>query len=141
MRSPKSLMNSMYLLPMFLKTMSIILSSAGPSTLSLSQMTSELWTLALSLRSKAANDPAILEAVLFTFLTILKANEDKRGIATEHSSELVETQEWVAQVYASLEGGSEEDERCRVLAAGVMMGAKDIVEEYERLLVGRLGRF
>ncbi|KAJ9668907.1 telomere binding protein [Coniosporium apollinis] len=129
------------LLPAFLKTLALLLHASGPSTLSLPQMTSEFWDLLLSVRSNALNDPAILEAVLFALLTLLDVNEDQRRLAQEHAKELIETQEWVKLVFERVSGGDEESERVRMLAAGVLVRCGEIVEKFQRLLMGDLVGF
>lgn len=104
-------------------------------------MTSEFWGLLLSLRPRAT-DPSVLEALLFAFLTLLDINEnDQRRLAEQHAKELLETQEWVDDVYAKIGGGSEEGERMRVLAAGVLMRCREVVEKYQRMLMGDLVDF
>ncbi|APA09076.1 hypothetical protein sscle_04g038460 [Sclerotinia sclerotiorum 1980 UF-70] len=126
-----------YLLSLFLKTLSIILHSSGQSTLSLPQMTSEFWDLCLSLRTQAISDVVVQEALLFSFMTILEINEgDLRGLAERHGRELLETREWVDGVFRGIAPGSEEDERRRLLAAGVLVRIGECVEKWQRLMVG-----
>lgn len=127
-----------FLLSTYLKTLAIMLHASGPSTLSLPQMTSEFWDLLLSVRTNALNDVSVLEAVLFSLLTMLEINEDQRRIAEEHSRQLMETQEWVELVFEKMSGGDEEGERVRMLAASVLLKTKEVVEKYQRLLVGDL---
>lgn len=101
-------------------------------------MTSEFWDLLLSLRPRGG-DPSILEALLFSFLTLLDINEnDQRRLAEVHAKELLETQEWVGGVFERVGGGSEEGDRIRMLAAGVLMRTREVVEKYQRLLMGDL---
>ena len=101
-------------------------------------MTSEFWDLLLSLRPRAT-DPSVLEALLFAFLTLLDINEnDQRRLAEEHAKELLETQEWVGNVFELIGGGSEEGDRKRMLAASVLMRTKDVVEKYQRMLMGNM---
>lgn len=127
---------SPFLLSHLLKTLSLILHASGSSTLSLPQMTSEFWDLLLSLRPRAT-DPAVLEALLFAFLTLLDINEnDQRRVAEEHAKELLETQKWVGTVFERIGGGSEEGDRIRMLAAGVLMRTREVVEKYQRMLMG-----
>ena len=95
----------------------------------------------LSLRHSAINDITVLEAILFALLTLLDINEDKRRLAEDHSKELLETQSWVEQVFEKVGGGSEEGERVRMLAAGVLMRTREVVEKYQRLLMGDLVDF
>lgn len=127
-----------FLLAHFLKTLSLILHASGSSTLSLPQMTSEFWDLLLSLRPRAL-DPLVLEALLFAFLTLLDINEsDQRRVAEEQAKELLETQGWVEGVFERVGGGSEEGERIRMLAAGVLVRTREVVERYQRMLMGDL---
>lgn len=126
------------LLPLLLKTLSLLLHAAGPSTLSLPLLTSEFWSLLLSLlslsssSSSSSSDPEILEAILFGFLTILNVNtESKKRIAEEMGKELLETRGWVEGVFERVGEG-----RVKVLAAGVLGGISEIVGEYERVILG-----
>ena len=124
------------LLSQFLKTLSLILHAAGSSAPALPQLTSEFWDLLLSLRVKA-DDQSVLEALLFAFLMLLEVNNEKqRDLATDHARELLETQEWVGSRLEMMGGGEEEGERCRMLAAGVLVKCKEIVEKHQRLLLG-----
>ena len=133
-----SSLTSPFLLSHLLKTLSLILHASGTSTLSLPQMTSEFWDLLLSLRPRAT-DPAVLEALLFAFLTLLDINgNDQRRVAEEHAKELLETQGWVENVFERIGGGSEEGDRVRMLAAGVLMRSREVVEKYQRTLMGDL---
>ena len=138
-----SLYHAPHMLPIYVKTLAIILMSAGPSTLGLPQMSSEFWGLLFSLRSRVARDRATMEAVLFGLLTTLRVNEDKRRLATECAREVVETREWVSEMFEKIEGiggvgGNEEDERIKSLAAGVLVATNEVVEKYQRLMVGDL---
>lgn len=125
-----------FLLSTYLKTLSLILHAAGSGTISLPQMTAEFWELILSVRTNALADVSVLEAVLFATLTLLDMNEDKRRLAEEHSKQLIETQEWVELVFDQVGGGDEEGERVRMLAASVLMKTREVVDKYQRLLVG-----
>jgi telomere length regulation protein len=105
-------------------------------------MTSELWEMLLSLRNNALNDNdiGVLESLLFAFLTLLDVNEDKRRLATEHAKELVETQEWARLVLERREvgvgKGDEEGEKVRMLAAAVVVRCHEVVERWQRLMLG-----
>lgn len=136
--SADSIYLSTHLLPLFLQTLGLLMNAAGPNTTSLPQMTREFWELLLSVRAMAAQDKQVLSALLFALLMLLETNEDKEKIATEHGKELLETQEWVRVVFERLAAGSEEDERVRVLAAGVVVRCQEVVEKYQRRLAGRM---
>lgn len=139
-RSSQNIVFQPHLLTHFLKTLSVLLHAAGPSTLSLPQMTSEYWELLLVLRAKSVGDIAVLEGVLFGFLTILEVNEEKRGLVEEHGGKILETQEWVEGVFGRLRGSGEE-ERVRMVAAGVLVRIREMVEKYQALLMGDLARY
>ncbi|KAF2836445.1 hypothetical protein M501DRAFT_996622 [Patellaria atrata CBS 101060] len=132
----QSLYFSPIVLPVYLKTLAIILHASGPSTHSLPQMTSELWDLLLSIRSNA-DEPAILEAWLFAVLMSLEVNEDKQRLAQDHAKALLEIQGWMKLVFDRL-GRGDEDERIRSLAAGVLVRCGEVIEKYQRLLLGDL---
>lgn len=122
------------LLPLFLKTLSLLLHASGPNTLALPLLTSEFWPLLLSLRAPAL-DPQTLEAVLFGLLTVLEVNAaQRRRVAEEHARELLETKGWVEGV---LRGGAEG--KVSVLCAGVLGAVGEVLGEWERVLVGEVG--
>ncbi|KZF26020.1 hypothetical protein L228DRAFT_279274 [Xylona heveae TC161] len=157
------------LLPYFLKTLALILHASGPSNPALPQMTSEFWDLLLSLRSKSllissasaspspspslSEDPldssagsiAVLESLLFAFLTLLDINAESesnaRRLAEEQSRELLETQEWAEHVFEVTRGGDEEGDKVRMLAASVLLRTREVVERYQRLLMGEMVDF
>ncbi|KAI9806862.1 MAG: telomere binding protein [Piccolia ochrophora] len=134
-------LSSPHLLPTYLQTLTLVLHAAGPSTPALPQMTAEFWDLLLALRAReaVASDPAVREALLFAFLTLLELNEDKRRVAEEHARELQETMAWVGDVFGRLgeEGKGGQGGRARMLAAGVLTKGKEIVEGYQRILMGQ----
>jgi telomere length regulation protein len=136
--SNDSIYASTHLLPPFLQTLSLLLNASGPNTLALPQMTREYWDLLLSVRGLATKDKVVLNAVLFGFLMVLETNENKERLATEQGKELMETQAWVKMVFEGLGGGSEEDERVRVLAAGVVVRCQEVVEKYQRRMAGAM---
>ncbi|KAK7180749.1 hypothetical protein DPSP01_009216 [Paraphaeosphaeria sporulosa] len=135
-----SIYTSVHLLPAFLHTLALLMHASGPNTLALPQMTREMWELLLACRGHAVGDKRVLSAVLFALLMLLETNADKERLATEQGRELMETQEWVRGVFEGLPGGKEgqEDERVRVLAAGVVVRCQEVVEKYQRRLVGSM---
>ncbi|KAJ8114450.1 hypothetical protein OPT61_g3680 [Boeremia exigua] len=136
--SNDSIYVSTHLLPPFLQTLSLLMNASGPNTLALPQMTREYWDLLLSVRGLASNDKAILGALLFGFLMLLETNENKERLATEQGKELMETQAWAKMVFEGLGAGSEEDDRIRTLAAGVVIRCQEVVEKYQRRMAGAL---
>jgi telomere length regulation protein len=135
---------SKHLLPLYLRTLAVVLHAAGPSTLSLPQMTTELWDLLLSLRANALNENEVnvLDSLLFSFLTLLELNEDKQRLANEHARELVETQEWAKLVldkYSPVSSNEEnEGGKVKTLAAAVVVKCHEVVERWQRLMMGDL---
>jgi len=151
-------LSSPFLLAHFLKTLALLLHASGPNTLSLPQMTAEFWDLLLALRIKAQGDIAVMEGLLFSFLTILEINEDKRRLVEAQGRQLLETQEWAEGVFSrlgitgssginGLMGGggghalSEEDDRVRMLVAAVLVRIRECVEKYQALLMGDLASY
>ncbi|KAL2200082.1 telomere length regulation protein-domain-containing protein [Corynascus similis CBS 632.67] len=142
-RSGRTILFHPYLLSLYLKTLALVLHAAGPGTLALPQMTAELWRLLLStsVRAAAVGDLAVTQAVLFAFVALLDANEDRmRDVCAELGREVLEAQEWVAGVFGELRGGDEtgEEDRVKVLAAGVLVRLREGIEKYRLLLVGDL---
>ncbi|KAL8803907.1 MAG: hypothetical protein Q9182_002874 [Xanthomendoza sp. 2 TL-2023] len=129
------------LLPLFLKTLSLILHASGPSTLPLPLMTAEFLDLLLSLPSLATGNLSITEALLFAFLTILEINtasDQGRRLAAENGKAVLEMGEWVEGVMTGIRGDGEEEGRVRGLAAGCVGRVREVVEREERVLVGEL---
>ncbi|KAJ9142084.1 Telomere length regulation protein [Pleurostoma richardsiae] len=129
-----------FLLALYLRTLALLLHAAGPSTLALPDMTSELWGLLLGsgVRAHAAGDLGVTHAVLFALLTLLEVNADRlRDLCRDNGREVVETQEWVAQVFEKTRGedGGEENE-VKMLAAGVLIRLREGMDKYRMLLVG-----
>ena len=126
-----------------LKTIAILLHAAGPATVGLSELSGEFWELLLSLRVQATQDISVLHAVLFSLLTILEINTEKRQIVHDHPKRLMETQQWVDAVFDRMggntlisEGGHDEETKIRTLAAGVLVKCKEIIGAYQKELVG-----
>lgn len=130
-----------FLLSLYLKTLAVLLHAAGPSTLALPDMTTELWGLLLgsSVRAHAVGDLGVTHAVLFALLTVLEVNGNRmRDICQTMSREVVETQEWVAQVFNGTRGedASGEEGEVRALAAGCLVRIREGMEKYRMLLMG-----
>lgn len=110
-------------------------------------MTRELWDLLLSVRVNALheNDVRTLDALLFAFLTLLDLNEDKQRLATEHAKELVETQEWAKVVLDQYSPESDRDQteggKVKMLAVAVVVKCHEVVERWQRLMLGNMVDF
>ncbi|KAK7714084.1 telomere binding protein [Diaporthe eres] len=131
-----------FLLSLYIKTLALLLHAAGPSTLSLPDMTAELWELLLgsSVRAHAVGDLGVTHAVLFALLTLLEVNGDRmRDICQGMPREVVETQEWVAQIFSGPRGedGGEEND-VKMLAAGVLIRIREGMDKHRALLMGEM---
>ncbi|ROW11067.1 hypothetical protein VMCG_00911 [Cytospora schulzeri] len=130
-----------FLLSLYIRTLALLLHAAGPSTLALPDMTAELWGLLLgsSVRAQAAGDLGVTHAVLFALLTVLEVNGDRmRDLCQAMPREVIETQEWVAQIFGGVRGddGGGEENDVRMLAAGVLIRIREGMEKYRALLMG-----
>lgn len=132
-----------FVLVTFIKTLALLLHASGPATLGLPQISAEMWDLLLSLRVRAIGDISILQAVLFALLTLLEINTDKQRIVQDHPKQLMETQQWVDLVFERMgssglvdDEGKSEEAKVRTLAAGVLMKCREIIEMYQKQLVG-----
>ncbi|KIV99531.1 uncharacterized protein PV09_08833 [Verruconis gallopava] len=135
---------SKYLVPLYLRTLAVVLHASGPSTLELLQLTTEIWDILLSVRTNALheNDVQALDALLFAFLILLELNEDKERLAHDHARELVETQEWAKLVldqYGSVAASENtESGKVKMLAAATIVKCHEVVERWQRLMLGDL---
>ncbi|MCJ1446942.1 MAG: telomere binding protein [Stictis urceolatum] len=128
-----------FLLAHFLKSLALIMSASGASTLSLPALTAEFWGFLLPLRVEAGRAKVVLEALLFCLLTVLEINVgDLRRVAEDHAQELLETRGWAQRVFDGARGGEKEGEKIRMLAASVLVKCSEVVEKYQSLLLGDL---
>jgi telomere length regulation protein len=134
-----------YLLGLLLKTLGLIFHATGPFTLEVHQMTSELWTLAMSppVLKQAAGDLTLRNSVLFALLAILDVNVDRmREVCRGMGKEVVETREWAAAVYGGTVGGDRgEEDETKSLAAAVLVRLSEAMEEFRLAMVGDLVGF
>ncbi|KAL5621492.1 hypothetical protein BROUX41_006392 [Berkeleyomyces rouxiae] len=131
-----------FLLATALKTLTILLHAAGPSTLALPQMTAELWDLVLALRGAAAGHINVASALLTACAALIEVNENRmRNLCETLGRQVVETQEWAAGVFGQLVGGegAGEENQVKMLAAAVLVRLREAVEKYQALLLGDFG--
>ncbi|PIA92750.1 hypothetical protein CB0940_04410 [Cercospora beticola] len=131
----------------FVKTLALLLHAAGPATMGLPDVTTAFWELLLNLRVASANDISILESVLFALLTLLEVNcewGNRARLAQEEPKRLAETQSWVEVVFERTgsgglvtEAGGEEG-KVRMLAAGVLVKCREVIEAYQKGIMGGL---
>ncbi|MCJ1283700.1 telomere binding protein [Xylographa opegraphella] len=141
-RGPHNPFTHPALLSHFLKTLALILHAAGASAPALPALTVEFFALLLSLRTSALAAPPVLEALLFGFLTLLELNAQRQqALAEDCARELSETKMWVEGVFERIGGGSEEGQRARGLAAGVLLRVTECGERWEGAMRGELSGF
>lgn len=132
-----------HLLVVFLKTLALLIHAAGPSTLSLPQMTSELWDVLLGVRGQCVGALDVTYAVLVGFIALLEVNENNmRTLCNDHGRQIVETTEWVSSVFDNTRGGDEagggEENQVKMMAAGVLIRLREAIEKHQALLMGDL---
>lgn len=138
LRSAKPIILNHALLALYLQTLGIIVHAAGPSTLSLPQLTAELWDLLLGVRVHVLGDLGAMKGWLVAMASLLEVNGgDLRRLCENQGREVVETREWVAMVFEKTRGedGGEEND-VKMLAAGVLIRLGEAVEKYQALLMG-----
>ncbi|KAI1031801.1 hypothetical protein LB504_000726 [Fusarium proliferatum] len=143
LRSAKPIILNHALLALYLQTLGIVVHAAGPSTLSLPQLTAELWDLLLGVRVHVFGDLGAMKGWLVAMASLLEVNGgDMRRLCETQGREVMETREWVAIVFEKTRGedGGEENE-VKMLAAGVLIRLGGAIERYQALLMGDLVGF
>ncbi|KAF5023903.1 hypothetical protein F66182_4025 [Fusarium sp. NRRL 66182] len=138
LRSAKPIILNHALLALYLQTLGIIIHAAGPSTLSLPQLTAELWDLLLGVRVHVLGDLGAMKGWLVAMASLLEVNGgDMRRLCESQGREVMETREWVVMVFGRTRGddGGEENE-VKMLAAGVLIRLGEAIEKYQALLMG-----
>ncbi|PHH92338.1 hypothetical protein CDD83_7826 [Cordyceps sp. RAO-2017] len=140
LRSSKPVVLNPALLSLYLQTVGIVVDAAGPSTLSLPQLTAELWDLLLRVRAHVLGDLGAAKGWLFALTVLIDVNEgDMRRLCQEQGREVMETREWVGAVFERTRGddGGVENE-VKMLAAGVLIKLGEAIEKFQALLMGDL---
>lgn len=138
LHSAKPIILNHALLALYLQTLGIVIHSAGPSTLSLPQLTAELWNLLLGVRVHVLGDLGAMKGWLVAMASLLEVNGgDMRRLCENQGREVMETREWVAMVFEKTRGedGGEENE-VKMLSAGVLIRIGEAIEKYQALLMG-----
>ncbi|OQE46525.1 hypothetical protein PENCOP_c001G04323 [Penicillium coprophilum] len=141
-----------HLLTLFLQTLTLILSTAGPHTPILPGLTHETLSLLLSLHtSSTSSEPTVTAALLSLFLAIVDLNissgsNGEQRLVTEYATQVIELREWASQVFdrtppsaAQADPSSavaDPQEQIRTLAAGVMVRLGEVIERYQGRLMG-----
>ncbi|KAL7909329.1 telomere length regulation domain-containing protein [Trichoderma velutinum] len=143
LRSSRPVILNPALLALYLQTLGIVIHSAGPSTLSLPQLTMELWNLLLAVRIHTQDDLGALKGWLVAMASLLEVNDgDMRRLCETQGREVMETREWAATVFNKIRGedGGEENE-VKMLSAGVLIKLGEAIEKYQALLMGNMVGF
>ncbi|KAH7328868.1 telomere length regulation protein-domain-containing protein [Stachybotrys elegans] len=143
LRASRPLVLNPGLLTLYLQTLGIIIHAAGPSTLSLPQLTSELWDLLLAVRVHVVNELSAMRGWLVAMASLLEVNEgDLRRLCEAQGRQVMETREWVGSVFERTRGedGGEEND-VKMLAAGVLIKLGEVIEKYQALLMGEMLNF
>ncbi|KAF4124162.1 telomere length regulation protein [Geosmithia morbida] len=138
LRSARPVVLHPTLLSLYLQTLGIMVHAAGPSTLSLPQLTAELWNLLLGVRQHVLGDVGATKGWLTAMAVLIDVNEgDMRRLCETQGREVVETREWVSDVFERTRGddGGEEN-NVKMLAAGVLIRLGEAIEQYQALLMG-----
>ncbi|KAL7936177.1 telomere length regulation domain-containing protein [Trichoderma chlorosporum] len=143
LRSSRPVILNPALLALYLQTLGIVIHAAGPSTLSLPQLTNELWDLLLAVRIHTQHDLGALKGWFVAMASLLEVNDgDMRRLCETQGREIVETREWAAAVFNKIRGedGGEENE-VKMLSAGVLIKLGEAIEKYQALLMGNMVGF
>ncbi|KAM0353605.1 hypothetical protein ACHAPU_001618 [Fusarium lateritium] len=138
LRSAKPIILNHALLSLYLQTLGITIHAAGPSTLSLPQLTAELWDLLLGVRVHVMGDLGAMKGWLVAMASLLEVNGgDMRRLCENQGREVMETREWVAMVFEKTRGedGGEEND-VKTLAAGVLIRLGEAIEKYRAFMMG-----
>jgi telomere length regulation protein len=131
------------LLTAFIQTLTLLLHTLGPSSLSNHDVTHECFPILFSIRSLPnATEPTVLEALLSAFLAIIDLNAgtstSEEMLVSDYAREVTELREWVGGVF---ERTPQSEEKVRMLAAGIMVKLGEVAERWERRLLGTASGF
>ncbi|KAE8393721.1 telomere length regulation protein-domain-containing protein [Aspergillus alliaceus] len=132
------------ILTLFIQTLTLILSTMGPHTPYLPNVTEDTLSFLLSLHSRPlVDDPTILSSLLALYLALIDLNvasgsSGEERLATEFASQVIELREWAGGVFDRTPAtkGDEPREQLRTLAAGVMVKLGEVMERYQGRLMG-----
>lgn len=139
-----------HILTLFLQTLSLILSTAGPHTPFLAGLTHETLSLLLSLHTASiSSEPTVTGALLNLFLAVVDLNvasgsNGEERLVTEYATQVIELREWASEVFNRTPGGgksapgapADPQDQVRTLAAGVMVRLGEVIERYQGRLMG-----
>lgn len=137
---------------LFLQTVTLIISTIGPNTPALANITQEVISLIFVLHGNAvSSDPVVLTALLSLFLALIDLNvafgsTAEERLVSEHGTEVLELRDWCNDVFErtpatsgrvkSEDGPKYETEQTRMLTAGILVKIGEIVQRYQGRLMG-----
>ncbi|KAF7713909.1 Uncharacterized protein PECH_000905 [Penicillium ucsense] len=140
-----------HILTLFLQTLSLIFSTAGPHNPLLASFTHEILSLLISLHTAPiASEPTVTAALLGLFLAVVDVNiafgsDGEERLVTEHATRVMELREWASEAFdrtpasrVKADPGTFADpqEQVRTLSAGVMVRLGEVIERYQGRLMG-----
>ena len=138
LKRSRKLLSDSSMVSLYLQTLGVIIHAAGPSTIPMPQMTTELFDLLLALRVAVRSEQVALRGWLIALASALEVNQDRLNpMCSENGQAVVELRDWVSQVFEGIRGedGGEEDE-VKMLAAGVLIKFGEAMEEHQRKFRG-----
>lgn len=140
-----------HILTLFLQTLSLIFSTAGPHNPLLAAFTHETLSLLISLHTApVASEPTVTAALLSLFLAVVDVNvafgsTGEERLVTEQATRVMELREWASEVFDRTPAGrvkadsgtfTDPQEQMRTLSAGVMVRLGEVIERYQGRLMG-----
>lgn len=114
----------------FLKTLALLLHAAYPSSQDLPDMTTELLEIVLSQR--ASSEPIVQEGLLTIILVVLQIH-DGELLVSKWPRQIVELKNWLEDTWEYIG-----DENVRGMAAGVLYQLAEVMNKYQRRLIGQI---
>jgi telomere length regulation protein len=123
----------------------------GPHSPALPTVTQDTFTLILALHGKPiSTEPVVLPALLSLFLASIDLNtaagsSAEERLVTDHATEVMELREWTNDVFertpaasgsATSPGNPDDMQQTRILAAGILVKIGEVIERYQRRLMG-----
>lgn len=129
-----------------------MISTLGPHSPALPTVTQDTLTLILALHGKPiSTEPVVLPALLSLFLASIDLNtaagsSAEERLVTDHATEVMELREWTNDVFERTPAASgstttspekmDDMQQMRMLAAGILVKIGEVVERYQRRLMG-----
>ncbi|KAK9366877.1 telomere length regulation protein-domain-containing protein [Lipomyces kononenkoae] len=113
----------------YIKSLAIILNASYPSATDILDMSMELFSILSTIR-REVSDATIMESFLTAVLVIIEVNEEDTIINT-FSKQLIEIKEYLDENWEGIT-----DQRVHSMSAGVLIKITQLLEAYQRRLMG-----